>query len=291
MIAKTIQIYLPDGEARGIRVAEITTRIVQALAFPRTHIKKALERPEAQRVALYFLFGQSDQSAKPMVYIGETTNVPQRFDGHNREKDFWQTAVIVTSRTETFTSSHGKYLEWLSITTAREANRYQLEQKNQNKPHVPEPMEQEVLEVFETASILLGALGFPVFEPLVKESERKESDVFYCQGPDAEASGQLVDDGFVVFKGSKGRAAAVPSAKRWLWLDRLRQPLIEQGILKEDGKNYVFTEDFLFNSPSAASVVVLARTSNGWMDWKTKDGKTLNAVKRAGISDRGSESK
>ena len=283
MIAKTIQIYLPDGEPRGIRIAEITTRIVQALAFPRTHLKKALERPEAQRVAFYFLFGQTDQSAKPTVYIGETTNVPQRFDGHNRDKDFWQTAVVLTSRTETFTSSHGKYLEWLSIKTAREANRYQLEQNSQNKPHVPEPMEQEVLEVFETASVLLGALGFPVFEPLVKESERKESDVFYCQGPDAEASGQLVDDGFVVFKGSQGRAAAVPSAKRWLWLDRLRQPLIEQGILKEDGKHYVFTEDFLFSSPSAASVTVLARTSNGWLDWKTKEGKTLNAVKRVGV--------
>jgi predicted GIY-YIG superfamily endonuclease len=218
-----------------------------------------------------------------MVYIGETTNVSQRFDGHNRDKDFWQTAVILTSRTETFTASHGKYLEWLSIKTAREANRYLVEQNSQNKPHVPEPMEQELLEVFETASILLGALGFPVFEPLVKESERKDADIFYCQGPDAQASGQLVDDGFVVFKGSKGRKAAVASSQRWRWLGTLRQPLIEQGILKEDGNHYVFTEDFLFGSPSAASVVVLARTSNGWRDWRTKDGKTLNEIKRAGL--------
>jgi len=59
--------------------------------------------------------------------------------------------------------------------------------------------------------------------------------------------------------------------------------LIEQGILKEDGNHYVFTEDFLFGSPSAASVVVLARTSNGWRDWRTKDGKTLNEIKRAGL--------
>jgi hypothetical protein len=59
--------------------------------------------------------------------------------------------------------------------------------------------------------------------------------------------------------------------------------LIEQGILKEDGNHYLFTEDVRFDSPSAASVVVLARTSNGWKDWRTKDGKTLNEMKRAGL--------
>jgi hypothetical protein len=30
--AKTIQIFLPDGDPRGIRIAEITTRIVQAIS-------------------------------------------------------------------------------------------------------------------------------------------------------------------------------------------------------------------------------------------------------------------
>jgi hypothetical protein len=283
MTAKTIQIFLPDGEPQGVRVAEVTTRIVQALAFPRTHLKAALGRPEAQRVAFYLLFGQDEQSAKPLVYVGETTNVAQRFDGHNRDKDFWQSAVILTSRTETFTSSHGKYLEWLSIKSAKDCNRYLVDQKNQNKPHVTEPLEHELQEVFETAVVLLGALGFPVFEPLVKDSERKAADVFYCRGPDADASGQLVNDGFVVFKGSKGRRIGVPSAKRWRWLDTLRAPMIKQGILKEDGNHYVFTEDFLFHSPSAASVAVLGRTSNGWRDWKTAEGTTLHELKREGV--------
>ena len=33
---KTIQIYLPGGDPRGIRVAEITTRIVQVIEVPRS---------------------------------------------------------------------------------------------------------------------------------------------------------------------------------------------------------------------------------------------------------------
>jgi hypothetical protein len=36
--AKTIQIYLPTGEPRGIRIAEITTRIVQAVLIPRSDL-------------------------------------------------------------------------------------------------------------------------------------------------------------------------------------------------------------------------------------------------------------
>lgn len=34
MTPKTIQIFLPGGDPRGIRVAEITTRIVQVIEVP-----------------------------------------------------------------------------------------------------------------------------------------------------------------------------------------------------------------------------------------------------------------
>jgi|TARA_B110000495_G_scaffold56884_1_gene48156 hypothetical protein len=42
---------------------------------------------------------------------------------------------------------------------------------------------------------------------------------------------------------------------------------------------YKFTSDHIFSSPSAA-VAVLARSANGWNEWKTKDGKTLNDLYR-----------
>lgn len=284
MAEKTVQIHLPDGESRGIRIATITPRIVEALVFPRKCQKTALKREEAKRrAAFYFLFEQNDQSAKSMmVYVGETTNVPHRFGEHNRKKDFWQTAFIFTSKSDAFTSNDVEYLQWLSITTAKDVNRYQLSQKDHKKPYVDPSMEHELRQVFENAALLLGTLGFPVFEPLVKDTERKDTDVFHCQGRDATATGQLVEDGFVVFKDSKGRKNAVRTAHPWI--DTLRPPLIKQGILKAEGKHYIFTEDVLFKSPSAAGVVVLARNSDGWRDWKTHDRKTLHEVKRAGLA-------
>jgi len=36
----------------------------------------------------------------------------------------------------------------------------------------------------------------------------------------------------------------------------------------------------IFTSPSAAAATVLARNANGWREWKYKNGKTLDEVKR-----------
>ena len=55
--AKTIQLFLPSGEPHGIRIAEITSRTVQAIAVPRNKLKEAAQRKELKNVGLYFLFG------------------------------------------------------------------------------------------------------------------------------------------------------------------------------------------------------------------------------------------
>jgi len=70
-LAKTIQIFLPDGNSRSIRIAEITSRTVQAIQFPRNKIDTAGTRKESTKVGLYFLFGDDEESTQPIVYIGE----------------------------------------------------------------------------------------------------------------------------------------------------------------------------------------------------------------------------
>ena len=61
----------------------------------------------------------------------------------------------------------------------------------------------------------------------------------------------------------------------------MRNKLIEGGVIIEENGHYRFTQDYLFSTPSGAAAVVLGRTSNGWVEWKSKDGKTLHEVKRA----------
>jgi predicted GIY-YIG superfamily endonuclease len=120
---KTIQIYLPGGDPRGIRIAEVTTRIVQVIEVPRSLLGEFLKMPESGQVALYFLFGQTPESDES-VYIGQTGDVAARLTDHNRKKEFWGKVLIVISRTNSLTQTHAVYLEWLSIKTSRETNRY-----------------------------------------------------------------------------------------------------------------------------------------------------------------------
>jgi hypothetical protein len=52
------------------------------------------------------------------------------------------------------------------------------------------------------------------------------------------------------------------------------------GVLEERSGEYVFTQDYLFTSPSTAAAVVLGRTANGWVEWKDKNGATLSDIHR-----------
>lgn len=279
MTPKTIQIFLPGGDPRGIRVAEITTRIVQVIEVPRSLLPDFLKMPESDQVALYFLFGEAEDGAEQKVYIGQTGDVRARLVDHHKKKEFWERALVLISRTNSLTQTHALFLEWYCLQAARKAGRYADENGNSgSKPHTPPPLEADCMEIFETGRTLLATLGYPLFEPVAKAAERKD-DVFYCRSSGANGRGLYTQEGFVVLKGSVGRRENVPSIIGTAG-ERLRDRLLESGVMRADGDKVVFERDYLFKSPSMAALAVMGRSSNGWVDWKTKDGKTLDEVKR-----------
>ncbi len=123
--------------------------------------------------------------------------------------------------------------------------------------------------------------GYPLFDPIVKPS--KASERYYIHGKDAEASGELVEDGFVVHRGALGRAEIVPSAMDVV--PSLRQPLYEAGVIVKEDSRIRFTQDHLFRTPSGAAAAVLGRTSNGWVDWKNEGGEPLDQIRKAESTD------
>lgn len=50
---QTIQIFLPDGNPRGVRIADITNRTVKAILFPRNQFDYVLTRNELSNVGFY----------------------------------------------------------------------------------------------------------------------------------------------------------------------------------------------------------------------------------------------
>ncbi len=276
---QTIQIFLPDGNPRGIKIAEITNRTIKAILFPRNQFGAILRRPELTNVGFYFLFGEAENGHE-MAYIGEAEDCAERLKQHQRNKDFWNYAVVIISQTHAFTKTHVKYLEYVAIRKAAETNRYELDNTTvPNKPHITESMEADAEDCFEIAKILLSTLGFPLFDSVAREIVATVSaDVYKLKGNGVEAEGSLIDDGFVVFKGSRVKTTTVPSCHDYLI--HMRNELLESGVLVIDGDTYRFTEDYVFSSPSTAGGGILGRSTNGWTKWRNANGKTLDEMKR-----------
>lgn len=279
--AKTIQIFLPTGDPRGIRVAEITTRIVQLIEVPRPLLGDFLKMPESGQVALYFLFGQGEGGESQSVYVGQTGDLRERLASHNKKKDFWQRALVLVSRTNSLTQTHALFLEWMCIQEAKNTARYATENGNGGtKPHTPAPLEADCLEIFETGRTLLATLGYPVFEPLVPvDGGNEKTEIFYCKRAGADARGEYTSEGFVVLKGSRGKAEVSKGFQNHSFAKH-RAELIAHGKIAIEGNVTVFKEDVLFQSPSGASAVVCGAASNGWREWKNNKGMTLDEAKR-----------
>ncbi|MGP5360277.1 GIY-YIG nuclease family protein [Psychrobacter celer] len=302
--AKTIQIYLPTGNPRGLRVAEMTTRTVRLIEVPRIHIADFLSMPDAKQVGLYFLIGDTDSTDKPLLYIGQTGDLTQRLKSHHNGKDFWTRVFVMLSTNNTITQTHALYMEHKAIQIATDVGRYDLQNGNNgSKPHTPAPLQADCEELFHTLDILLSTLGQPVFEAIGIETPNtkayqslipdtrqslqdtpavvpdKQPMLFYCKAKDCDAQGYYDNDGFVLLKGSLFRKRHTPSLGKWA-VNKTRELLVNGKLVEHNNDSYRLTEDQLFKTPSGAAQAVTGRPTNGWVEWKNDSGQKLSDIYR-----------
>lgn len=299
MNAKTIQIYLPDGNPRGIKVVELPSRTVKAIMIPRSLLLKAGEREELSNVGIYLLF--SDEDPKPLCYIGEAENCVNRLKQHNKndQMDWWTHAIAFVSTNQHFTKSHVRYLEYVAYQKALQAGRYALKNGNiPGQPHIHETVLADIADVFSTIRMLASLLGYPLFDELgntrgkevIKDALQTDSAVennnsdnyIYLKAKGVEARGQYTEEGLVVFKGSQAAIETVQSAQPYL--RSMREDLLAKHILELKDYHLEFLDNYVFSSPSFAASVVRGGASNGWFEWKYEDGRTLDEVHRQQIS-------
>jgi hypothetical protein len=274
MTSATIKLFLPRGDAKSLRTAEISNWTGKAVAAPRTELDELLAREELDKAGVYILIGNDPLTNAPRAYIGEAEVIRERLKQH-KTKEFWVSAIVFVSKDENLTKAHVRYLESRLLVEAANVNRFTLEQNQAGGSRLPES-DREDMEVF-LARIrqLLPVLGSDILAPITQPTE---GGLLFCRIKGTEGRGQRTANGFVIFRGSTAVLEERPSAENYPYVMAQRKQLIAEGVLTEKDGFLVFTRDAEFSSPSAAAAVIHGGSANGLIAWKTEGGKSLKQL-------------
>lgn len=288
--SKNINMFLMDGEVTGIKCT-LSNWTGVIYKIPRIQLADLKSRDEMKQSGIYFLFGRDEDKQKNITYIGQATNrkngegVLLRVQEHTRDShaDYFNDVIILTTQNNSFGPTEISYLENKFTQLAKESGRYIVKNGNEPNPgNVTEEKQSELDEVVENVLMIVGTLGYRVFIPMttkVDQQARNEVEQYLYLKRKMQKSDQIIEakcerttEGFVVLEGSQVEmidSPAIPTS-----LKELRKELIKANVIKGG----ILQEKQLFSSPSYAAAFVLGMNTNGRMDWKDKDGKTLKEL-------------
>lgn len=290
-----LQILLNDEEIDGKKTVYVANRDIRCEYVPRHKVSTF----KSDYVAVYLLIG-SDEEQGDLIYVGETEEAAIRLLNHDKKKEFWDYAYFFFSNTHNLNKADVKFLEAKIYQAIKEAGRYKLENASIPKEsHVHDIRQSELMDMFKTIEFILGgAFNLFPFKKVdlqleVNETKEKinhlkqqldelEKETFYMTQKGANAKGYLLGEGkkFVVLKGSKTASIekAANSFKEISAATNLER-LKKQGVLQEIDGYYQFNETHIFNSPSGASDLIYLGATNGWKEWKNKEGESLEKLR------------
>lgn len=286
-MGKKLTVYMIDGTAYGPRLSEIGNWVGKAIYSPRASVNKIMNRSEFDNPGIYCLKGDpTDDAFDEKVYIGEAENIRARLKQHlsDPNKDFKE-LIFFVSKDELLTKTQIRYLESRLVQIALEAKTAQID--NGNSPSLPTLHEADIsdMEYFlEQIKLILPVMGFKflisstVSPNSELESKNKDEvhETYFIKTKTFKATMIETDQGYIVAKGSEAKKDLSPSCTDTY--RNMRRKLIETKIMIDNRDKLIFAEDAVFNSPSAASNMVLGRNSNGFTEWVTKKGETFKKV-------------
>lgn len=301
--ARYVKIYLVDGEPEGIRSAQIDISMTFAMAFKGDQLNLGVKKEYAEKIqkpGVYLVIGADPENAdKKMVYVGESEDVGKRLNCHkgiiksNTDDSaetvglvFWEDTLVFISKDDSLTKSHIRYVEAELIAA--------LEGKagwstfNKKKPATAGKLPKEDASVMnkfiEEIKILSGALGYDIFKANKLPPSQLDQGVAteaQSENPEFTFSGTDFNAKAVFLAGSTGewvvRAKSIakldPSPATPKSATKLRTQLEVDGVLKKSNNGLEFTEDYAFQSASAAACAVAGTSVAGPTAWR-RNGKT-----------------
>ena len=270
--SKRLEIIFHNGEPEGIRIYMRHLSTIKAFVVPRLYLAEAKKLTGVDNPGVYFLINDETGSLSK-IYIGQTRNGITRLDDHNSKKDFWNKAILFLADSQHFTLNIISGLEKYAIQKAIDANRYQVDNKAVPKYQISEYDLPQVEEIYEEIEFIMGTLGFRMNDSSVQSNQ----EIFTTSRRGVVAKGIYSGESFDVLPGSEidlNKAVNIES------YNAKRQGCLKDGTITETDGKYYLTKIVSFRTPSGASDFVLGGSTNGWVEWKNRDGKTLDSLFR-----------
>ena len=264
---------------------------------------------EMKKPALYLLV---DEERK--AYIGQTKKFYSRVKDHLGKKRWWTRAYVFVSDGRRFDTTIIEYLEYLAIREGLAAGVYDLSEKGQTPtdPTLEEWRRPEYDKIFEEIKFFLEYERCFVFTKMSAQADAslQEEITFSIESTASKSVAEMVslepiELQPVVKTFSPDAIVSRPVANQppLFFLKHTKQTCVARGYPLNDGTNsfvvlkgseisvkemlkhctlyvdekYVLNEDLVFKTPSGASGACLGRSSNGYAEWKTKDGVMLKS--------------
>jgi hypothetical protein len=126
-------------------------------------------RKELDRTGIYILAGPDpDQVGGMRAYIGSANSVQERIKQSAVQRDFWETAIAVTTSDDDLSKGHVEYLEARLIELATQANRVALDNGNNpasQRRRLPEADEANMEQFLANLKIMLPVSGLDMLKP------------------------------------------------------------------------------------------------------------------------------
>ncbi|MDR2976414.1 MAG: GIY-YIG nuclease family protein [Streptococcaceae bacterium] len=166
--AKTINLLLEDGNLEGLLTIEDSSWDGIMFVSPRESVGKLFHQDETNYWGVYLLISDNQ------VYIGQASELQKRIKQHDKSKDFWKKAVLITTRDDSLNRSAIDYIEHELIEKSKKSGTLHSENKQAgNKAKVSRFDKVKYDNFIENSLLLLELLGIKVF---VKNQKVKNGD-------------------------------------------------------------------------------------------------------------------
>lgn len=277
-MAKSINLLLLHGNEYGPKTGVIGNWAGRAVYSPVEEAAEVLKREEFDNPGVYILKSDPQNSDFPdRVYIGESGALRSRLRSHisRLSKRPFNDFVAFTSSDSLLNKATVKYLEHKLVALAHDSKRSEVANKAASREPSISEADRYIMDGFlSEMKLILPVFGYHFLVPAVISIPEtpiihEPKDLFKIIGKTCEAFMYVFEGKFVVTKGSQvNKNTSKSIAKGWL---KKRQLLLSQGIMIDEGSHYVISQDAVFDSPSAASSVVLGRQTTGPQSWINMD--------------------